>query len=180
MPVELRVGAAVLQLGVPLAVGHQQVRAARPLVRAAGAGLAAPQVRHALVAVRRRRRGLHLGRGPLPLQLVGPLPLLGRGDGHRGHDLRVRVVRVEGEGVAATHVQPHHLARPDALEHGDHVVVGEAQHARPVHVDQHVPGLELAVQPRGAVGHDGLDLEELLLAVVAAHDGEAQTLGGLD
>ena len=40
--------------------------------------------------------------------------------------------------------------------------------------------LEPAIQPGWPIGHDGLDLEELLLTVVAPHNGEAQAPGGLD
>ena len=75
---------------------------------------------------------------PLPLQLVGPESLVGRGDRHRRHNLRVGVVRVEGERVAAADVQRDQLPGGNALEHGHHVVVGEAQHAGAVHVHQHV------------------------------------------
>ena len=44
----------------------------------------------------------------------------------------------------------------------------------PLHRVDSLTSLESAVQPGGAVGHDRLDLEKLLLAVVPANDGEAQ------
>ncbi len=77
-------------------------------------------------------------RVPLPLKLTGPQALIRRGDGDCRHNLRVGIVGVEGEGVAAAHVQGDQLAGGNALEHRHHVVVGEAQHAGPVHVHQHV------------------------------------------
>ncbi len=60
----------------------------------------------------------------------------GHGDG--GHDLRVRVVGIEGQGVAPTDLKSDGLAGRDGLEHGDHVVVGEAEDARVVDEDQNV------------------------------------------
>ena len=70
---------------------------------------------------------------------VSSLRLVGRVDRHRCDDLSVRVVWIERQRVTTTHVQLHHLAGVDVLEHGDHVVVGEAQHAGTVHKHQHVP-----------------------------------------
>ena len=68
----------------------------------------------------------------------------------------------------------------NGLEHGYHVRVSEAQDTGVVDKDKDVAGLELTVHPGWPIGHHRLDLEELLLAVVPAHDGEAQALGGLD
>lgn len=53
-------------------------------------------------------------------------------------------------------------------------------HSALVRRTNRVTGLEATVHPGGSVRHDGLDLEELLLAVVAAHDGEAQSAVRLD
>ena len=41
-------------------------------------------------------------------------------------------------------------------------------------------GLEAPVEPCGPVGHDGLDLEELLDVVVAPHDREAEAATRFD
>ena len=75
---------------------------------------------------------------PLSLQLAGPEILIRRCDRDRRHNLCVGVVGVEGERVAAAHVQGDQLAGRNALEHGHHVVVGEAEHTGTVHVHQHV------------------------------------------
>ena len=152
---------------------HQEVGTAGPGLHVVLL-LAPPEVGHGVSRV-----GLGRG-GPLSLQLIGPLALLRGGDGHRRHDLRVGVVRVEGERITPADVKTDDLAWADTLEHGDHVVVGEPQYALPVDVDQHVARPQLPVQPGGAVRHHGLDLQELLLAVVTAHYGEAQALRRLD
>ncbi len=63
---------------------------------------------------------------------------LGQGHGHRGDDLRVGVVGVEGQRVAAAHLERDALPDGDALEHVDDVLMRVAQHTRVVHEHQHI------------------------------------------
>jgi len=59
-------------------------------------------------------------------------------DSHSGDHFRVRIVGVIGQSVASTHFQIDSVPRVDGLEHADHVVVRETQHARCVHVHKNI------------------------------------------
>ena len=59
-------------------------------------------------------------------------------DRDRRDDLRVRVVGVEGQTVAATDLERDHVADRHRLEHGDDVLVSEAQDTLVIDVDENV------------------------------------------
>ena len=55
----------------------------------------------------------------------------------RNH-LRIGIVGVEGQWITPTNLQRDSLTAADRLEHVDHLVMRESQHARVIHVHQHV------------------------------------------
>lgn len=55
-----------------------------------------------------------------------------------------------------------------------------AEHALVVDVDEHVALPQHAVSVGGAVGHDVLDLQEVLGGLVGAYYGEAEAMRGLE
>ena len=97
-------------------------------------------------------------------------------DGGERHDLDVGIVRVDGERIAATHGQLDGLADRYGLEDLDDVLVRVAEHALAVHVDEHVALAQLAVATSRAVGHDVLDLQEVVARLVGADDREAEAV----
>lgn len=67
-----------------------------------------------------------------------PLVAVLLGNGHGGDNLRVGIVRVEGQRISSTDFQRNGLARRYRLEHVHHIVVGVAQNALIHHVHQNV------------------------------------------
>ena len=64
--------------------------------------------------------------------------MLRTGDRNGRDNLRVWIVRVKREWISSADLQRHDVVGRDALEHGHHVVVGEAKDALVVHVHEDV------------------------------------------